>query len=180
MSDSLDLTRETTTESNEHQTVRPLDKRPLWKTAALIAILLAATGLTIFSSITFEAANKYSPLIEWPTPPTYTGEAPVHIGAIQEAWNSNNNLVLVITPCGDDALNDSIISITIQAANSIRSKDRIYVGVFVLPQDSSLSYPIVVLRLYTEAAQNFRVTMVEDITENRIHNNYLDRKFLRA
>ena len=181
MSDNLVSEEKHAPELNEpNQETRPAVKQPWWKTVALITILLASAGLIILSSILFNASNKYSPYIKWPTPPVHTAESPVHVGTIQEAWNSYNNLVIVITPCGDTALNDSVTAVTVQAANKIRSKDKIYVGVFILPQDDSVSYPIVILRLYTEAAQNFRTTLDKDITEHLIHNSYLDRKFLRT
>ena len=181
MSDNIASEGKYLPDSNEsNQLAKPVVKQPKWKTAALIAILLTSAGLIIFSSILFNASNKYSPLIEWPAPPAHTAESPVHVATIQEAWNSYNNLVIVITPCGDSSLDDSITAVTVQAANNIRSKDKIYVGVYILPQDNTLSYPIVILRLYTEAAQDYRKTMYEDVTERKIHSAYLDYKFLRT
>lgn len=181
MSDNFSSEGKHVPESNEpNHLAKPVVKQPWWKTAALVAILLTSAGLIIFSSILFNASNKYSPLIEWPAPPAHTAESPVHVGTIQEAWNSYNNLVIVITPCGDSSLNDSITAATVQAANKIRSKYKIYVGVFILPQDNTLSYPVVILKLYTEAAQDLRKTMYEDITELKIHNAFLDYWYLRT
>jgi len=180
MSDNPTSARANAPEPSTHQAAALIDKRPWWKTVALIAIVLTATGLIIFSSIRFDASNKYSPFVEWPSHPSHIDESPVHIDTIQEAWGSYNNLVLVIIPCGDATLNDSITAIAVQAANKIRTQDKIYVGVFVLPQDDYISYPIVRLRLYTIAAQGMPKEMTQDITENLIHNTYLDRKFLRT
>jgi hypothetical protein len=62
----------------------------------------------------------------------------------------------------------------------IRSIDRIFVGVFILPQDSTLTYPTLKLRLFTKAASAFPVTLRSNITADTIYNQYLDRKFLRG
>ena len=85
----------------------------------------------------------------------------------------------MITPCADAALNSSITSVVVQAANKIRSTDGIYVGVFLLPQNDSLTYPTLAIRLFTKAASSFPVTMRADITADSIYNQYLNRKFLR-
>lgn len=181
MSDNPTPAGENMSEPNElYQSAKPKVKWTWWKTTVLITIALAAVGLTIYSSISYESAYKVSnQLIQWDSPPSYIGETPLLINELQEAWNSNNNLVLVITPCSDATLNDSVTALTVEAANSIRSTDRIYVGVFLMPQDDSLSYPTVRLRLYTKAAQSLTVTMKENLTTDLIYNNYLDRKFLR-
>ena len=149
-----------------------------WKTVVLIVIALAAVGLTVNSSIRYEAAHQTSPIIQHP-PPTYTGEPPLSVASLQEAYNSNNDFVLVLTPCTDAALNSSITSVVVQAANKIRSTDGIYVGVFLLPQNDSLTYPTLAIRLFTKAASSFPVTMRADITADSIYNQYLNRKFLR-
>jgi len=149
-----------------------------WKTVVLIVIALAAVGLTVNSSIRYEAAHQTSSIIPHP-PPTYTGETPLSVASLQEAYDSNNDFVLVITPCADAALNSSITSVVVQAANKIRSTDGIYVGVFLLPQKDTLTYPTLAIRLFTEAASSFPVTIRADITADSIYNQYLSRKFLR-
>lgn len=157
---------------------KPVVPWPKWKTVVLIVIALAAVGLTVNSSIRYEAAHHTSPIIPHPAP-TYTGETPLSVSSLQEAYDSNNDFVLVITPCADVGLNSSITSVVVQAANKIRSTDGIYVGVFLLPQKDSLTYPTLVIRLFTKAASAFPVTMREDITADSIYNQYLNRKFLR-
>ncbi|MGA3093894.1 MAG: hypothetical protein ABSD79_00715 [Dehalococcoidales bacterium] len=149
-----------------------------WKTVVLIVIALAAVGLTVNSSIRYEAAHQTSPIISHP-PPTYISETPLSVASLQEAYDSNNDFVLVITPCADAALNSSITSVVVQAANKIRSTDSIYVGVFLLPQIDSLTYPTLTIRLFTKAASAFPVTLRADITADSIYNQYLSRKFLR-
>ena len=155
-------------------------KKPLtwWKKMALIIIGIATVFLLIYSSINFKQEVSFSPLIPFP-PPTYTGEEPLLIDTVQEAYNSNNNLVLVIIPCSDSALNNSITAVVMEAASEIRSKHKIYVGVFILPQDDTLSYPKLRLRLYTEAAKNLIQTMQNDITKDSIYISYLERKNVR-
>ena len=157
---------------------KPVVPWPKWKTVVLIVIALAAVGLTVNSSIRYEAAHQTSPIIQHP-PPTYTGETPLSVASLQEAYDSNNDFVLVITPCADAALNSSVTSIVVQAANKIRSTDGIYAGVFLLPQKDSLTYPTLVIRLFTKAASLFPVTIRADITADSIYNQYLSRKFLR-
>jgi hypothetical protein len=162
-----------------YQAEKPKVPWPKWKTVLLIFFALAAVGLTVNSSIQYEAAHRSSPLVTHP-PPTYTGTAPLSIDNISEAYNSNNDFVLVMTPCSNATLNSSVESIMVQAADKIRSTDGIYVGVFLLPENDSLSYPTVTLRLFTEAAGAFPVTLRSDITADSIYNQYLDRKFLRG
>jgi hypothetical protein len=162
-----------------YQSQKPVVPWPVWKTVVLVVMALAAVGLTVNSSIRYEAAHESGPTTQKP-PPTYTGEAPLTIASISEAYNSNNDFVLVITPCKDATLNSSITALTVEAANKIRSTDGIYVGVFVLPQNDSLTYPTLVLRLYTSAASAFPVTLKSNITADVIYNQYLDRKFLRG
>jgi len=180
MSDNSAPTNGEKSEPNKpYEATKPRVKWTWWKTTALIVIGIASIGLLIYSSINYEDARKYSPYIQWPAPPTYTGEAPLHIDSMQEARDSHNNLILVITQSNDVVLNDSVTAVTVEAANRIRSSDKIYVGVFVLSQDDSLSYPTVRLILYTEAASTLPVTMRENITKDLIYNNYIDRKYLR-
>ncbi|RJO62689.1 MAG: hypothetical protein C4542_02345 [Dehalococcoidia bacterium] len=161
----------------------PSEQKPVvpwarWKTVMLIVVGLVAIGLTVNSSIRYEAAHQTSSIIPHP-PPTYTGETPLNIASISEAYGSNNDFVMVITPCPDAALNTSITNLTVQAANKIRSTDRIYVGVFILPANNSLTYPTLTMKLFTQAASAFPVTLRSNITADTIYNQYLDRKFLR-
>jgi hypothetical protein len=141
---------------------------------------LAAIGLTANSSVRYEAAHQNGDETQKP-PPTYTGSAPLSIASIQEAYSSNNDLVLVMTPCNDAELSASITDIAVSAANKIRSMDGIYVGVFVLPANETLTYPKLVLRLFGgNTASSLPVTMSSDITADDIYTQYLDRKFLRG
>ena len=157
---------------------KPVVPWPKWKTAVLILIALTAVGLTVYSSIQYEAAHQASSIIPHP-PPTYTGETPLNIASISEAYGSNNDFVMAVTPCADAALNTSITNLMVQAANKIRSTDRIYVGVFILPANNSLTYPTLTMKLFTKAASAFPVTLRSNITADTIYNQYLDRKFLR-
>ena len=180
MSEDLSQTENTIPTTNEELQPSQIKKRPSWKTAVSAAIVLVTTILIVFSSIAYESQRKTSDrLIQWTAPPAYTGEAPLSINEIQEAWNSNNNLVLIIIPCCDATLNDSVTAITVAAANNIRSSDKIYVGVFMLPQDDSITSPSVRLRYYSEASQLFTVTMKENVTSELIYENYVERKFFR-
>lgn len=156
---------------------KPVVPWPKWKTAVLIVIALAAIGLTVNSSIRYEAAHQSTATVQNP-PPTYTGEAPLPITSISQAWNSNNDFVLVFTPCAEPTLNTSILNVTIQAADKIRSTDGIYVGVFTLPANASLNYPTLTIRLFNTTA-SLQETMTSGITADSIYNAYLDRKFLR-
>jgi hypothetical protein len=87
---------------------------------------------------------------------------------------------MVFTPCNDAALNSSILSVTVQAADKIRSTDGIYVGVFTLPANNSLTYPTLTIRLFNTTASSLQFTMKADINADSIYNAYLDRKFLRG
>ncbi len=150
-----------------------------WKTVFLIAVMLIAAGLTTFSSVKYEATHQGTDDSQKPKP-TYTGETPQSIAKIQDAYTSNNDFVLVITPCKDASLNTSITATAVQSANKIRSVDKIYVGVFTLPANETLSYPTVVLRLFGgNSASSLAMTMREDITQDKIYDQYLARKFLR-
>jgi hypothetical protein len=158
---------------------KPVVPWPRWKTLVLIVIALVAIGLATNATVRFEAAQKNTTTVQNP-PPTYTGTAPLSIASISAAYNSNNNFVLVFTPCADAALNSSIESITVQAANQIRSTDGIYVGVFLLPENDSLTYPTLTVRLFSTAASAFPYTFRSDITTDAIYNEYLSLKFLRV
>lgn len=157
---------------------KPVVPWPVWKTVVLIAIALVSIGLVTNSTIRFNA-NQKNPSVTQKPPPTYTGTAPLAITSISEAWNSNNDFVMVLTPSGDAALNTSILNVTVQAAAKIRSTDGIYVGVFTLPANASLTYPTLTIRLFNTSA-SLQFTMKADITADSIFNAYLDRKFLRG
>jgi hypothetical protein len=158
---------------------KPVVPWPIWKTVVLIAIALVSIGLVTNATIRFNANEKTGSVTQRP-PPTYTGEAPPAITSIQDAWNSNNDFVMVFTPCNDAALNSSILSVTVQAADKIRSTDGIYVGVFTLPANNSLTYPTLTIRLFNTTASSLQFTMKADINADSIYNAYLDRKFLRG
>jgi hypothetical protein len=157
---------------------KPVVPWPIWKTGVLIVIALVAIGLTTNATIRFNA-NQKNPAVTQKPPPTYTGESSLAITGIADAWNSNNDFVMVFTPSGDAALNTSILNLTVQAAAKIRSTDRIYVGVFTLPANDSLTYPTLTLRLFNTTA-SLQFTMRSNITADSIYNAYLDRKFLRG
>ena|GEM_PF-1114888 len=168
--------------SNNDNVMPVKAKRKRWKLLTAAFIYVVAVGLVIFSAIMFEAEFKSRSvlnLIPWDNPPAYTGKDPQNISEAYEAYSSMNNLVLIFTPCSNTETNDSTLKNIIQAANRIRSQERIYVGVFILPQDDTLAYPELVLRLYTVEAQGKPVTLREDITANKVYSEYADRKFLR-
>lgn len=156
----------------------PVVPWPVWKTVVLIVIALISIGLITNSAIRFNADQK-NPTVTQKPPPTYTGTAPLAITSISDAWNSNNDFVMVFTPSGDAALNTGVLNLTIQAAAKIRSTDGIYVGVFTLPANTSLAYPTLTIRLFNTSA-SLQFTMRADITADSIFNAYLDRKFLRG
>jgi hypothetical protein len=143
------------------------------KTILTIVVMIAAVCLVVSSSIKFESNNK--PGGSGHPPPTYTGSAPLTINNEQEAKESNNDFILVFTPCSDEALNASVLDITISAADRIRSIDRIYVGVFTLPRNNSLAYPTVMVRYLKTGIQ---YTFRSDVTEDAIFNQYLNYKFM--
>ena len=161
-----------------YQSQAPKVSWPVWKTVVLSLMGIIAIGL-LDNSIVYNQTHQTSVLIPHP-PPTYTASAPLSVDSISDAYDSNNDFVLVITPCSDAGLNASITDLTVQAANKIRSIDRIYVGVFILPKDDTLTYPTLKLRLFTKAASSFPVTLRSNITADVIYNQYLDRKFLRG
>ncbi len=147
------------------------------KTILTVVVLLIAAGIAVNSSLVYEAKAKGPTATSHP-PPTYTGSAPLAITSTQEALASNNDLILVITPCADAALNTEITNTVVQAADRIRSTDGIYVGVFTLPQNSSLNYPTLLLRLLHRGdSAIYQVTMRSNITTDEIYNNYIQRKY---
>jgi hypothetical protein len=149
------------------------------KTVFLALVALVAVGITVNSSIQYEAKNSGDGQIDKPAP-TYTGSAPLPITSVEEAFQSNNDFILVITPCNDDALNTSVTDVVVAAGNKIRSTDKIYVGVFTLPKDESLAYPTVLTRLLSAGDDPiYQYTIRRDITLDSIYDIYLSRKFFR-
>jgi hypothetical protein len=148
------------------------------KTIITIVVGIVAVGLGVNSSIKYEAGNNV--IATTHPPPTYTGSAPLQISAVKEAIDSNNDFILVITPCADAAINQTVTDVTVQAGDKIRSTDHIFVGVFVLPQSSTLTYPTVMLRyLAGDASGASQFTIRSDVTLDKIYDNYLSRKYLR-
>lgn len=144
------------------------------KTILTVVVVLVALGLAVYSSITYESHNRTGNAIH--PPPTYTGSAPLAINNNREALESNNDFILVFTPCKNETVNVSVIGITITAADRIRSTDGIYVGVFTLPQNDSLDYPTVMVRHLTKSTLQY--TFRSEITEGAIFNQYLSYKFM--
>jgi len=137
-------------------------------------VLLVAVGLAVNSAVTYENNNRTVDTVR--PPPTYTGSAPLAITNAREALESNNDFILVFTPCKDEALNASVLNITITAANRIRTVDGIYVGAFTLPQSDSLDYPTVMVRYFIKSAPQY--TFRSEFTEDEIFNQYLSYKFM--
>ena len=144
------------------------------KAILTIVAVLVAVGLAIGSSIKYESLYNKGSVVR--PPPTYTGSAPLPITNPSEAIASNNDFILVFTPCNDESLNSSVLSTTISAADRIRNLDRIYVGVFTMPQNNSLSYPTVMIR-YPEKS-TLQYTFRSDVTVDAIYNQYLNYKFM--
>ncbi|OGO17005.1 MAG: hypothetical protein A2Z02_03120 [Chloroflexi bacterium RBG_16_48_7] len=149
------------------------------KTALLVLVGLIAVGITVDSSIKYEARTNTGAKPDKPVP-TYTGSAPLSITSLKEALESNNDFILVITPCSDDALNTSVTGIVVEAGNKIRSTDKIYVGVFTMSKDESLAYPTVLTRYLAGGTSSiYQFTFRTDVTLDKIYDVYLSRKFLR-
>jgi hypothetical protein len=149
------------------------------KTILSVVIGLVAIGIGVNSSIQYEARYDTGPVTTHP-PPTYTGSAPLAVDSLQEARETNNDLILVFTAGKDDALNGSVLDTTVAAGNKIRSTDGIYVGVFTLPKNESLDYPTVFLRLMNRGDSSlYQITLRSEITLDKIYDAYLARKFLR-
>ena len=156
---------------------KPVVPWPMWKNIVLIVFAIIAVGLTA-NSIRYEATHRGAAVTQKP-PPTYTGEAPLAITSISEAWNSNNDFVMVFTPCNDNVLNTSILNLAVKAGKNIRDTDSIYVGIFTLPANQSLTYPTLAIGYFGKGASSLKVTMKSDITEDSIYKAYLARKFAK-
>ena len=149
------------------------------KTILSVVVLVIALGIGINSSRQYEA-HKGTDIITTHPPPTYTGSAPLAVNSLQEARESNNDFILVVTPCKDDALNKSITDIAVSAGDKIRKTDGIFVGVFTLPRNDTLDYPTVFLRVMNRGDSSlYQFTLRSDITLDKIYDAYLARKFLR-
>jgi len=142
--------------------------------ASLVVVRLAVVVLVVSSLILCGACNNTGGTVR--PPPTYTGSTPLAITSNREAIESNNDFILVFTPCKDETLNASVLSTTVTAANMIRAVDGIYVGAFTLPQDNSLDYPTVMVRHLIKSTLQY--TFRADLTENAIYNQYINYKFL--
>ena len=150
------------------------------KTIITSIFAVVAVVLTVTSSLQYEAKHGSGSSTTQKPPPTYTGSAPLAITSNQQALESNNDLILVITPCSDQAVNTTVTNNVVTAADRIRSLEKIYVGVFTLPTDMALTYPKVLFRYpVDESSALAQVTLRSDITVDRIYNEYLSRKFLR-
>jgi hypothetical protein len=155
-----------------------LEKR--WKTMVVALITIAAIALGTNSILAYEAKQKRGPSTEKPVP-TLTGDTIWPIASQQEALQSNNDLVIVITPTADASLNAMATNIATQAAARIHDTDRIYVGLFMLPINVANSYPVVYVRLLGEGRESslFGATIRADLTADKIYDIYLSRKYLR-
>jgi len=174
---------------NSNQNDQPANEETGWrrllklgtrqKTAISAVIVLLAIALAINSSVIYESRNNTGNGSDHP-PPTYTGSAPLNIDIRQEALDSNNDFIMVITPCADPEVNQTVTETVVAAGDKIRTTDDIYVGVFKLPLDDSLDYPVVFTRLMNRGDSFlYQVTLREDITLDLIYDTYLSRKFLR-
>ena len=155
----------------------PRDKR--WRTLIFIVVILTAIAIAANSIVRYESTRVVKP------PPTNTPPAsttpvntsmPQFIDDRQEAFLSINDCVLVITPGSDDSLNDSVTDLVLEAADRIRAKDNIYVGVYVLPKDTSAAGPTVLVRVqhHDKTKPDFNWTIREDITLTEIFQTYLN------
>jgi hypothetical protein len=158
------------------------DKR--WRTLIFTIVILAAIAIAANSIVKYESTRvvKPPPTNTSPvsTPPVNTS-TPLFIDDRQEAFLSVNDCVLVITPGSDDGLNDSVTDIVLVAANRIRAKDNIYVGVYVLPKNTSATGPSVLVRVqhHDETKPDYNWTIREDITLTKIFQTYLNFVFIQ-
>jgi hypothetical protein len=151
-----------------------------WKTLVVVLISVAAVALATNSIVAYEGKRVKTPTGDKPIP-TLTGDTIWPISSQQEALQSNNDLIVVITPVADAALNTMAINIANQAASQIRNTDRIYVGLFMLPVNEANSYPAVYVRLLGEGRESslYGATIRSDLTQDKIFDIYLSRKYLR-
>jgi hypothetical protein len=151
-----------------------------WRKIVMVFTILAAIALATNGIVTYEGKKVKNGNQEKQIP-VLTGSTIWPINSVQEAMTSNNDFILVITPMSDDALNTSVTNIVTQAANKIRSTDKIYVGVFILPKSASATNPTVFLRLLGTGRESslYGVTLRNEITADGIYTAYLDRKYLR-
>ncbi|MCL2141005.1 MAG: hypothetical protein FWH42_05015 [Dehalococcoidia bacterium] len=172
----------TQTPTDAYQITKPKVKWTWWKTTIVAIIGLVSVSLIISSTISYftEFNPKYKMKLLDHDPPTYTGTEPQLASTFFEAYQSNNDFVIVFMPCSNASLNESTLDLTIKAANRIRNSEKIYVGVFILPENSEILYPQVTLRLFSEQAQFMPVSIRENITDSSIYKNFLERKFWRS
>lgn len=159
----------------------PRDKR--WRTLIFTVVMLTAIAISANSIVRYENSRiGDSPpgnTVPISTPPVNT-VTPQFIEDRAEAFLSANNCVLVITPGNDDALNESVTSLVMEAGNKIRTTDNIYVGVYVVPKDESAASPTVLVRVqyHDETKADYQWTIREDITLSKIYETYLNFKFV--
>ena len=155
----------------------PRDKR--WRTLIFTVVMLAAIAIATNSIITYENSQVVKPPPTNTLPPTtlpVNTTTPQFIEDRQEAFDSANRCVLVITPGNDDALNELVTALTMEAGNRIRTTDNIYVGVYVLPRDESAAGPTVLVRVqyHDNNIADYQWTLREDITLTDIYETYLN------
>jgi len=155
----------------------PQEKR--WRTLIFAITMLAAITIATNSIIRYETSRKVEGQPDntstVTTPPATISE-PQFIEDRQEAFLSANDCILLITPGNDDALNESVKGLVIEAANKIQAKDNIYVGVYIIPRDESAAGPTVLVRVqhHDETKPNLQWTIREDITLTKIYETYLN------
>jgi len=159
----------------------PRDKR--WRTLIFAVTVLAAITIATNSIVRYESTRVVEPpptnTPPVSTPPVNTS-TPQFIEDRNEAFLSANKCVLVITPGSDNDLNESVTSLVIEAADKIRTKDNIYVGVYVLPEDESAAGPTVLVRVqhHDKTKPGLQWTIREDITLTKIYETYLNFVFI--
>ena len=139
--------------------------------------LLVLAALLILSTILTSCQSTPKTLPATKPPPTYTGSAPLPITNVQDADNSNNVFVLIVTPGADETRNDSVLNTVTTVADKIRKTDNIFVGVFTMPKDTTLTYPKVLLRFLSHNINGSISPYTfhdKDVTADDIYNEYLD------
>lgn len=155
-----------------------------WRTLIFSVVLLAAIAIATNSIIKYETTrvgdngSGSTPTVT--TPPVNT-VTPQFIEDRSEAFLSANKCVLIITPGIDDALNDSVTDLVMEAADKIRTTDNIFVGTYILPKDESAATPTVLVRVqhHDETKPNLQWTIREDITLSAIFETYLNFVFIQ-
>ena len=160
----------------------PRGKR--WRIIIFTVTLILAVAIATNSIIKYESSRvvdaqpNITPTI---TTPLEEITAPQFIEDRQEAYLSDNKLVLVITPVNDDGLNESVTNTVIEAANNIQDTDNIHVGVYTLPKDEYATSPSVTVRVlhHDPTKPDLSWTIREDITTSSIYETYLNFVFIQ-